>query len=114
MAQTVCRIQRIPKWLRIGVAIVLLAIGIPLWITPLPGGIVLVSFASMLLFCSYPLLRTRIVNLVPKNSMIGRRFRAFLAGCEACRPNPTVIDSLKNKAKNRSVPDSYAADAPDR
>jgi len=93
MARSGCRMQRIPKWLRVAMGIVLLAVGIPLWITPLPGGIVLVSFASLLLFCAYPPLRTRIINLVPKNSMVGRRFRAVLAGCEACRANPTAIDS---------------------
>lgn len=51
-----CRLMQIPKWMRLILAWMLIDIGLPLFLTPIPGGFLLGATGGMLLFCASPTL----------------------------------------------------------
>mgnify|MGYP006310905483 CR=1 FL=1 len=86
-----CRLQKLPRTVRAAAAWVLIIAGLPLFLTPFPGGIVMVSAGAMILFCAYPAVRLRISRLLLRGPKITARLAAVLAVCERCkakRPHP--------------------------
>jgi hypothetical protein len=73
-----------PKWMRIFLGWILIGIGLPLFITPIPGGFLLVAAGSMLLFCASPALRNRLWRRVAPHPWLSRRFEPLFKTCQVC------------------------------
>jgi hypothetical protein len=79
-----CRLNRLPRFLRLAASGLLLTAGAPLLFTPFPGGIVLVAAGGMLLYCAYPPLRSRISRWLLRRPKTAARLAPFLAACDRC------------------------------
>ena len=82
-----CRLMQIPKWMRLSLAWILIGIGLPLFITPIPGGFLLGTAGGMLLFCASPALRNRLWRGVERSPKLARRLEPFFKNCTACPTN---------------------------
>jgi hypothetical protein len=79
-----CRLQHIPKRLRLVLAVVLTGFGSLLFIMPLPGGIVLVSAGLLMGYCSSATLRAGISRRLERFPQITAILKPFLAACDNC------------------------------
>jgi len=78
--------MQIPKWLRLFLAWILIGIGLPLFLTPIPGGFLIAAAGGMLLFCASPALRNRLQNAVERFPKLARRLAPMFRTCDSC-PN---------------------------
>lgn len=81
-----CRLMQIPKWLRLFLAWILIGIGLPLFLTPIPGGFLVAAAGGMLLFCASPALRNRLQRAVARFPKLARRLAPMFEACDFC-PN---------------------------
>lgn len=81
---TFCRLMQIPKWMRIFLGWILLGIGLPLFITPIPGGFILGTAGAMLLFCASPSLRNCLWRWVKRYPKLSRRLAPLFSSCNIC------------------------------
>lgn len=79
--------MQIPKWLRLLLAWILIGIGLPLFLTPFPGGFFLAAAGVMLLFCASPPLRSRLWKLTGRFPKLARRLKPMFSACEVCSNN---------------------------
>ena len=89
--------MQIPKWLRLLLAWILIGIGLPLFLTPLPGGFFLAAAGVMLLFCASPPLRSRLWKLTGRFPKLARRLKPMFSACEVC-PNDCRTHAPKSSA----------------
>jgi len=88
--------MQIPKWMRLFLAWILIGIGFPLFITPMPGGFLLLKADGMLLFCALPSLRNRLRQSVERHPNLSRRLAPLFSSCHICpnecRSHPATSD----------------------
>ena len=80
-----CRLMQVPKWMRFFLGWILIGIGLPLFVTPIPGGFLLGTAGVMLLFCASPSLRNRLWRLAAQHPRIARRLEPVFRACQVCR-----------------------------
>ena len=80
----ICRLQRIPKRIRLILAAVLTGVGSLLFIMPLPGGIVLMAVGLLLAYCSSETLRVGISRRLERFPQMAAILKPFLTACDAC------------------------------
>jgi hypothetical protein len=76
--------MRVPKWMRLFLGWILIGIGLPLFITPIPGGFLLVTAGIILLLCASPGLRDRLWRRVAQHPWLSRRFEPLFKTCQVC------------------------------
>lgn len=81
-----CAMRNLPKWLRMLVARLLICLGFLLWLTPFPGGIILISLGCMMIYCASPEFRATILGRLPKKGRFARKVLEMLKTCDTC-PN---------------------------
>jgi hypothetical protein len=79
-----CRLMQVPKWMRLLLGWILIGIGLLLFITPIPGGILFVTAGIMLLFCASPTLQNRFGRRVEQHPWLSRRFEPLFKTCHVC------------------------------
>ena len=82
-----CRLMQIPKWLRLFLAWILIVIGLPLFLTPIPGGFLVAAAGGMLLFCASPAMRNRLQRAVARFPKLARRLAPMFRACDFCPNN---------------------------
>ena len=91
-----CRLAMIPRWIRLLLGAILSIFGFLLFLTPIPGGIMLSAFGGMLLLCASPFLRRRMLQLFEGSPWIKRHFEMVFRDCQSCprkcRPGPSFDD----------------------
>lgn len=76
--------MQIPKWMRLFLGWILIGIGLPLFITPIPGGFILGAAGAMLLFCASPSLRIRLRQSFERHPKVSRRLASLFSSCNIC------------------------------
>jgi hypothetical protein len=79
-----CRLQCLPKPLRLFIAALLIGFGFFLWITPFPGGIILISIGLVLSYCASERLRPAINRRLLAHPRVGQILKPYLAACDNC------------------------------
>ena len=101
-----CAVRHLPKWLRMLMSRILICFGFLLWLTPFPGGIILISVGCMLIYCASPEFRAKILRRFPKKGRFARMVRRWLKSCDNC-PNgkktdtPSAVSSLPENSRKR-------------
>ena len=80
----ICRLQRLPKPLRLFIAAILIGFGFFLWITPFPGGIILISIGLVISYCASENLRYEINRRLLAHRRIGQILKPYLDVCNHC------------------------------
>jgi hypothetical protein len=80
----ICHLQRLPKYLRLVIAAMAIGCGFFLWITPFPGGIILVSIGLVLAYCASETLRPAINKRLFAHPRIGQILKPYLVVCDRC------------------------------
>ena len=108
----ICRLSKIPRWIRRLFGAILGILGVLLFLTPIPGGIMLSALGGMLLLCASPSLRQRMLQLSESSPRIKRRLETMLRGCQACpdkcRPNPSFGDLSRKPAEGSESAGTHA------
>jgi hypothetical protein len=81
-----CKLMQVPKWMRLFLGWILIGIGLPLFVTPIPGGFLLGTAGVMLLFGASPSLRNRLWRWAAQHPWIARRLEPVFNACQVC-PN---------------------------
>jgi len=95
-----CRLMQIPRWLRLFLAWILICIGLPLFLTPIPGGFLIAVAGGMLLYCASPALRNRLQKAVVRFPKLARRLAPMFRACDSCpnvcrdRPPETGVNPI--------------------
>jgi hypothetical protein len=76
--------MQVPKWMRLFLGWILIGIGLPLFVTPIPGGFLLGTAGVMLLFCASPFLRNRLWRRAAQHPWLSRRFETLFKTCQVC------------------------------
>jgi len=93
-----CHLHCLPRPIRLVLAWALIAMGGSLFLTPLPGGIVLIAGGGLILHCTVPSLRGRIASLLKYYPRLSARIVPLLSACERCTksgPAPSCTPSLR-------------------
>jgi hypothetical protein len=98
-----CRLMQIPKWLRLCLAWILIGIGLPLFLTPIPGGFLIAAAGGMLLFCASPNLRSRIQRALERFPKLARRVAPLFHTCDFC-PNECRDQTLATDTPSTTIP----------
>ncbi len=80
----------IPKLIRLVLAWVLVTVGASLMLTPIPGGIILLSSGLFLLYCTSGGMRKRIKKKLLERPRLYARIKPFLQKCDGCFEDKTV------------------------
>ena len=96
----ICRLDRIPRWIRRLLGAILSIFGVLLLLTPIPGGIVLSAFGGMLLLCASPSLRGRLLRLFEGAPRIRGRLETMFRGCQTCQDKCRPYSSFDNLPRN--------------
>jgi len=96
-----CRLMQIPKWIRLLLSWLLIAIGLPLFLTPIPGGFLIATAGGMMLFCASPALRNRIRSWVGRMPRLDRRLAPLFQACDVC---PNACRDLSSASGVPSAP----------
>lgn len=104
----VCRLMQVPKWMRLFLGWILLGIGFPLFVTPIPGGFLLGTAGVMLLFCAAPSLRNRLRRRAAQHAWLSRRLEPVFSICQVC---PNECPGFRSsEAATRSIVRRHAAE----
>lgn len=79
-----CFIRRVPRPARLLLAWLAIVTGLPLLLTPLPGGGILIAGGCLLLCCASPGLRSGVGKRLARYPRLARRLAPILAVCDAC------------------------------
>jgi hypothetical protein len=83
-ASPLCFLQRVPRTVRLLLAWLSIVIGLPLFLTPFPGGGILVAGGCLLLCCASPGLRSGVGKRLARYPRLARRLAPILAVCDDC------------------------------
>ena len=97
----ICRLQHLPKPLRLFIAALLIGFGFFLWITPFPGGIILISIGLVLSYCASDSLRPAINRRLLAHRRVGKILKPYLDVCGRCSKRMPV---KRNKPADCLVP----------
>ena len=79
-----CRLMQIPKWVRLFLSWILIGIGLPLFLTPIPGGFLIATAGGMMLFCASPSMRNRLRKGVGRFPKLAHRLEPLFHSCDIC------------------------------
>jgi hypothetical protein len=102
--------MQVPKWMRLFLGWILIGIGLPLFVTPIPGGFLLGTAGVVLLFCASPSLRNRLWRWAPQHPWLSRRFETLFKTCQVC-PKECPC-SRSSEATNRVIVRRHAVEKP--
>jgi hypothetical protein len=80
----ICRLQGLPKRLRLFLAAVLTGSGLVVFLTPLPGGIVLISTGLLLACCTSDALRAALTRRLKAIPPLAAILTPMWVACEKC------------------------------
>ena len=79
-----CRLMQIPRWMRLFAGAILLSLGALLFLTPIPGGLLLTGAGAALLLCASPRLRRCALRMADRNTRLSQRLERMFRGCGRC------------------------------